>query len=89
MSLGSADGAADEALVEVTPFEREGAIWRGEAYLAGFSAEGVPWQLTVTGLVGHEWLLRIWCDRPRRHLVVDARGTLGRARERLTGTCSR
>lgn len=87
LSLGSADGARDEQLVDVTPFERDGATWRGEAFLAGFLAEGVPWQLTISGAVGGAWRLRIWCDRPRPHLVVDAGGKLARARQRLSGVC--
>ena len=80
------DGQMD-AEEEIHPLARERTVWRGTYQLPGNTSEEIAFRAVVEANAGCRWRLRVWSDKPRRHLVYEQVDRLQRAKERIIGWC--
>ena len=80
------DGQMD-AEEEIRPLQRERLTWRGTYQLPGDTSRQIGFRVLVEASVGCRWRLRVWSDRPRRHMVYEQVDRMQRATERVIGWC--
>jgi len=81
------DGQMD-AEEQVRPLQRERTTWRGSYMLPGGTSREIGFRVIVSANPGTRWRLRVFSDRPRRHMVHQQVDRMQRAEERIIGWCS-